>query len=269
MPAVAEVADVLGFESVWVPEHLVFPVEITGSPHPGVSPRLLRPDIPTYDVLVFLATIAVRTSRVRLGTWVYNLALRHPLVSARAVQTLDIVSGGRVVLGVGAGWLEGEYAAAGVDFASRGTRLDECIDALRELWSADAPRFDGAHVAFPPVTFEPKPIQGSVPIHVGGESRAALRRAAARGDGWLGMAHDVDSAADRVRSLRDLRQQAGRDDAPFEVTVGATPRDRDELAAFAAAGVDRVIATPWGRGDDPVDGLRAYARTLGLTPRPA
>lgn len=252
MRDVAVAAEELGYESVWIPEHLVLPADLDGSFH-GVT---LRPDIPTLDVLVFLATLAVATERIRLGTWVYNLALRHPIVAARAVQTLDVVSAGRVTLGVGAGWLEAEYAAVGVDFATRGRRLDESIDVLRLLWTEETPSVDGEFTAFGPVRFEPKPPQGTVPILVGGESDAALRRAAERGDGWIGMDHTVASAAAQVRKLRALS------DRPVEVTVGAAPQDRAELAAYAEAGVDRVIVAPFTGTADATDGLRAYAERM-------
>lgn len=252
MRDVAVAAEELGYESVWIPEHLILPADLDGPFH-GAT---FRSDIPTLDVLVFLATIAVATERIRLGTWVYNLALRHPIVAARAVQTLDVVSAGRVVLGVGAGWLEAEYAAVGVDFASRGRRLDESIDVLRLLWTDETPRFEGEFTAFGPVRFEPKPPQGTVPILVGGESDVALRRAAERGDGWIGMDHTVASATEQIRKLRALA------DRPVEVTVGATPHDRAELAAYADAGVDRVIVAPFTRTADAIDGLRAYAERM-------
>lgn len=254
MRDVAVAAEELGYESVWIPEHLVFPADLAASP--DGSGHRVRPDVPTLDVLVFLATLATATTTIRLGTWVYNLALRHPIVAARAVQTLDVVSGGRVSFGVGAGWVEGEYAAVGVDFATRGARLDECIDALRELWTEDTPSFGGEHVSFGPVKFEPKPVQAPVPILVGGESDAALRRAAARGDGWIGMDHTPESAAGRVARIRELT------DRPIEVTVGATPEGRDELVAYAEAGVDRVITAPFERTADAIDGLRAYAERM-------
>lgn len=254
MREVAVAAEELGYESVWVPEHLVLPADLADSTHS--SDHHLRPDIPTLDVLVFLATLATATSTIRLGTWVYNLALRHPIVAARAVQTLDVVSGGRVSLGVGAGWVEGEYAAVGVDFGTRGARLDECIDALRVLWTEDTPSFAGDHVTYGAVKFEPKPPQGRIPILVGGESDAALRRAATRGDGWIGMDHTPASAAAQVAKLRELT------DRRLEVTVGATPRDAAELEAFAEAGVDRIIVAPFDRSADAIDGLRAYAERM-------
>ena len=260
MRELAIVADDVGFESLWLPEHLILPARMEGSPFGDDHPPI-APDVPTFDVLVFLASLATATSRIRLGTWVYNLALRSPFVAARAVQTLDHISGGRVEFGVGAGWLRGEFEAVGVDFASRGRRLDEAIGVLRALWREVAPEFHGSIFDFDEVRFEPKPIQGEVPIHVGGESPAALRRAVRRGDGWIGMDATVDSAREKVGALWQIAESAGRERS-LEVTVGATPRSAEEVAAYAAVGVDRVIARPWERARDAVTAVVDYAREV-------
>ena len=128
--------------------------------------------------------LAAHTTTIRLGTWVYVLPLRHPFAAARSFATLDVLSGGRAEVGVGVGWLEGEFAAAGVDFASRGRRTDEALEVCRRLWSEPTVEHHGEFFSFPPVAFEPKPIQRPWPrLHVGGESPAALRRAARFGGG--------------------------------------------------------------------------------------
>ena len=124
-------ADELGFESVWFPEHLVLPVDMTGSPFAGAEHPPVPPSTPVFDVFAYLSFLAGRTRRVRLGTHVYNLGLRHPFAAARAVQTADVVSQGRVELGVGAGWLRGEWDVAGLDFDTRGPRLDEALEVCR------------------------------------------------------------------------------------------------------------------------------------------
>src|SRR5450755_4140821 len=172
-------ADALGYESVWLPEHLVFTAAMSRSPHPGESHPPVPPETPIFDAFAYLSFLAGRTERVRLGTHVYNIGLRHPFVAARAVQTLDIVSGGRVEFGVGASWLEEEWIAAELDFASRGRRVDEAIEICRRLWSEPSVSFHGEHFHFDDVVFEPKPVQRPTPpVIVGGESVAALRRAA-------------------------------------------------------------------------------------------
>ena len=246
---VARLAEDLGYDGLWFPEHLVWPADLDGlSPyadgHPPANPR-----IPTLDTLMWMVTIAQVTERIRLGTYVYNLALRHPLVAARAVQTLDVVSGGRVDLGVGAGWSKGEYDAAGVDFRTRGRRLDECIRACRALWSEDPVSFDGELVSFGAVHFEPKPPQGLVPILIGGESEAAMDRAARLGDGWIGMYETPESVAKRVARI-------GR---PVQIVTGGSVTSVDDLQAYADAGVDRLIVSPWRKSTEALDGIRGFA----------
>jgi probable F420-dependent oxidoreductase len=255
-----DAAERLGFESVWLPEHLVFPVEMTRSPYPGAEHPPVPPSTPVFDVFTYLAFLAARTERIRLATHVYNLALRHPFVAARAVQTLDIVSGGRTEIGIGAGWLESEWHAAGLDFTTRGARLDEALDVCKRLWTDDTVEHHGAHFDFPAVMFEPKPVQKPwPPVHVGGESAAALRRAARGGDGWVGMAHTLDSIGDPVARLRELRADYGRSDARFEVSVGGPVASRDDVRRWEDAGVDRLIVSPWARSREAVEGLARFA----------
>jgi len=261
MRDVAQAADDLGYESLWLPEHLVWPAQLDGSPHPDGHPPV-DPRVPTLDTLMWLVTLAQATTRVRLGTYVYNLALRHPLVSARAVQTLDIISGGRVEFGVGAGWSRGEYDAAGVDFASRGRRLDEAIGVVRALWREPVVTHAGEFFTLPPVVFEPKPVQGLVPVSVGGESPAALRRAGRLGDGWLCMAATVAQARLGAQAVRAAAVTAGRDPAAVLISVGATPQSPEEVSAYAGAGVDRLIVSPWRRSADAAPALERYAESV-------
>lgn len=259
---VAQRAEELGFESVWAAEHLVFPTSFR-SRYPytedGVPP--INPATPLLDPLMILAQIAAVTSRIRLGTNIYILPLRHPLVTARLATTLDVLSNGRFSLGVGVGWLEEEFVAAGVDFARRGALLRECVRALRALWTESEPEFHGRTFSFGPVKFEPKPVQKPLPILVGGETEAALKRAAELGDGWYGVRHTPDSVVPVIAKLRELRSAAGRDHLPFEVSVGpsAASLDRDVLARFADAGVDRVVSLPWTRAREAMDALARFA----------
>jgi probable F420-dependent oxidoreductase len=253
-------AERLGFESVWMSEHLVFPLDMSGSPHPGEDAPPVPPTTPVYDAFAYLAFLAAKTSRLRLGTNVYLLGLRHPFVAARAVATLDVLSGGRAEIGIGAGWLREEWVAAGLDPRTRGRRLDEALAVCKRLWSEPVVEHRGEFFAFPPVAFEPKPVQKPwPPIHVGGESEAALRRAAAAADGWYGLVHDPGSAAARVRHLRGLRREAGREGERFEVTLGGKLRSPDDLERWADAGVDRLVVSPWVRSREAVEALRRYA----------
>ena len=205
------------------------------------------------------------TSRVRLGTFVYNLALRHPFVAARAVQTVDVVSGGRVEVGVGAGWLAEEWRAVGLDFATRGARLEEALRVCRRLWSEPVVEHHGRFFDFGPVAFEPKPVQRPhPPVHIGGVSEVALRRAAAIGEGWIGMSTTPEELERTVARLAALAAEAGR--PRVEVTVGGRARSRADLDRWGAAGCGRLIVGDLGRSSEAVAALEQRARELGLAP---
>ena len=254
MAAIAQHAEKLGFESVWIPEHLVLPTRIT-SRYPysadGVAP--FRVDTPHLDPLILLAQIAAVTNRIRLGTNIYLLPLRHPIAVARMAMSLDVVSKGRFTLGVGIGWLAEEFDAVGVDFTTRAARTRESIRVLRLLWSEPEIEFHGRFFSFGPVKFEPKPVQQPrLPIVLGGETEAALRRAASLGDGWYGVGHTPETAALQVRKLRELLAQCGRPQEPFEITVSHAGETltREEVERYAEIGVERVVVLPWRRSQD-------------------
>jgi probable F420-dependent oxidoreductase len=256
-------AERLGFESVWMSDHLAFTVDMSGSPHPGEDAPPVPPSTPVYDAFAYLCFLAARTSRIRLGTNVYLLGLRHPFVAARAVQTLDLLSGGRAEVGIGAGWLRQEWTAAGLDPATRGRRLDEALAVCKRLWSEEIVEHHGEFFDFGPVMFEPKPIQKPwPPIHVGGVSETALRRAARDADGWYGLSHDVESAAVFVKRLRELRREAGREQQRFEVTLGGAAPEPDDVERWQDAGVDRLVVAPWRRSPEAVESLRRYAELV-------
>jgi probable F420-dependent oxidoreductase len=253
-------ADRLGFESVWLPEHLVFATDLSTATYPGTRNPGISPSTPLFDAPAYLCALAAVTERVRLGTAVYLFGLRHPFIAARAFATLDQISGGRAIAGVGAGWYEGEWLAAGVDFASRGPRLDEAIDVARRLWSDDTVEHHGAFFDFCEVAFEPKPVQPRLPIHAGGESGAALRRAATRCDGWISMPHTLDSIRPQLAKLRTLS-----DGRPLEITVHAYElAGPAEVEQWAELGVDRLIVRPWRRTREAMDGLRRFAESYPL-----
>jgi len=256
-------AEKLGFESVWMAEHLVFPQDMSGSPHPGEDTPPVPPTTPVYDAFAWLCHIAGHTQRIRLGTNVYLMGLRHPFVAARAVQTLDIVSGGRAEIGIGAGWLRQEWTAAGLDPRTRGRRLDECLAVCKRLWSEDVVEHHGEFYDFAAVAFEPKPVQKPCPpLHVGGDSLAALRRAAFHADGWYGLQTTLEGAAAQLARLRELRREAGRAQQPLEVTLGGNLREPDDVKRWEDAGVDRLVVSPWRRSREAVAGLRRYADTI-------
>lgn len=254
----ARLCDELGFESVWLPEHLVLPVGGTGSPYPGQDHPPVPADVPVFDVFTMLGFLAGQTERIRLGTNVYNIGLRHPFTTARAVATLDVVSGGRVELGVGASWLAQEWDAVGLDFRTRGGRVDEALDVCRRLWTEPVVEHHGEHFSFEPVMFEPKPLQEPVPVSVGGDSAPARRRAALRGDGWIPMSTSLAQLPAALDEISLLRKEAGRD-GPWTTTVMAGLAGVSDIEDAEAAGVDRVVVAPWRRSAEAEDGLRAVA----------
>lgn len=260
---VTVLADELGFESVWMPEHLVFPKDLSGSPHPGEASAPVPPTTPVFDAFAWLCWLAGQTHRIRLGTNVYLLGIRHPFVAARAVQTLDVVSNGRAEIGIGAGWLRQEWTAAGLDPRTRGRRLDEALTVCKRLWSESEIEHRGEFFSFDSVIFEPKPVQRPwPPIHAGGESEAALRRAAQHCDGWMGLGHNPESAAPLIARLRELRDELELGHEPFEISLGARVESLDDVRRWAELGVDRLMIAPWRRSREALDGLRRFAELV-------
>ena len=256
-------AERLGFESIWMPEHLVFPIGMSGSPYAGEEHPPVPPTTPVFDAFAWLSFLAGKTERIRLGTNVYLLGLRHPVAAARAIQTLDIVSRGRAEIGVGAGWLREEWTAAGLDPATRGRRLDEALAVCKRLWVEPVIEHHGPFFDFGPVAFEPKTVQKPwPPLHIGGESPSALRRAAHAGDGWLGVHHTPESVKELLARITELRRGFGRASEPFIVTTGGRVTSADDLRRWEDAGVHRVIVTPWARSRDAAESLRHLASAV-------
>ncbi|WP_219415858.1 LLM class F420-dependent oxidoreductase [Pseudonocardia nigra] len=242
--AVAVRAEELGYDSLWAGEHVVVP-------RPRVAPSPMEPDETILDPLVLLAHLAARTSRVRLGTGVIVLPQRHPLVLAKQLASLDVVSGGRLIVGIGAGYLEPELAALGVPMDERGARTDEYLAAMRALWTSEAPAFEGRHVRFAGVDAHPRPVQRPLPVVVGGGAPAAHRRATRAADGWYGYLLSPEATAAQVAALRKAEADAGRE-RPLHISV--TPERRLDAAtvrAYAGAGADRLIVAPRPQADGP------------------
>jgi probable F420-dependent oxidoreductase len=250
-PAVVR-AEEAGFESVWAGEHVVMPDYEPNYPYTedGRLPQPHETDV--ADPLVWLTYAAALTSTIRLATGVVVLPLRNPVVLAKQVASLDLLSGGRAMLGIGVGWMREEADAVGVPFAGRGRRAEEYVGAMRALWSADVSSFDGEHVRFAGVRCFPKPVQKDrrVPVIIGGSGPAAARRAGRIGDGYYPIAPTVEELARQIGLMRSAAREAGRDPAEVEVStmafslVGPDPVTRAQLDDFhrmADLGVSRVV----------------------------
>jgi probable F420-dependent oxidoreductase len=231
---VATRADRLGYGVLWTADHIVFPREIaTPYPYGGRFPYAVTD--PILDPIVALTCAAAVTGRVRLGTSVLVLPYRHPVVLAKQLATLDVVSGGRVLLGVAGGWLREEFEMLGVPFGERGARTDEAIALLRALWGEASVSFRGRFWSLEEAAFFPKPVQRpGPPIWIGGSSAAAMRRAARLGDGWIAVPRPTLAELARdVEKLRRLAEAAGRDPGALGIASGGGARSLDDL-------VDRV-----------------------------
>jgi probable F420-dependent oxidoreductase len=247
---VAATLDRVGFESLWVPEHMFFPTDMPPTyPYTETGQPPVTSDTPCYDPWVLMGYIACATENIRLANNIFILPLRHPLASARSIVTLDRLSGGRVTLGVGVGWLEEEFVWTGQSFHDRGKRTDEIIPLLRELWTEDVIEHHGEHYDFGPLKFNPKPLQKpGIPIEIGGASKAALRRAGRLGDGWIEIgATSLDDLQAKIAVVEDARREAGREERPFEITtIGAHVSNLDDMRRAADIGATRIIVGPWG-----------------------
>lgn len=256
---IAQVADELGFAGVALADHSVMP-EVIHSQYPG-GKLPWDASMAWPDVWVQIGALAAVTQRLRFATNVYVLPARHPLVVARAVSTAAAISGDRVVLGVGVGWMAEEFEAMGQRFEDRGARANEALEILRMAFAGEAVEYHGAHYRIPRVHLNPAPGK-PVPIWVGGESPAALRRAARLGDGWIS-GRDPDSMEARLPDLQRELEAAGRADAPFALVGSAHHAPRDaELERYRALGILQLKVQPWAwQAKGPVD-LSSKLRAL-------
>ncbi|MFV0523605.1 MAG: LLM class F420-dependent oxidoreductase [Acidimicrobiales bacterium] len=244
-----QAGEAAGFESAWTVEHTVVPAGYA-SPYPYSADGKMAggvDDLPLPDPLIWMSYMAAVTSTIRFGTAILILPQHNPVITAKQVATLDHLSGGRVMLGIGVGWMREEFDAIGASFDDRGARTDEYVAAMRELWTAERPTFHGRFVNFDDTYCRPRPVQGSVPIIIGGDSEVAARRAGRLGDGYFparGAPGELFSVARRTA------ERYGRDPAALELTA-SVPDDLDDLPALAALGVTRV-AVPVS----PMAGLR-------------
>jgi probable F420-dependent oxidoreductase len=244
---VSQRAEQLGYDGIWVSDHIVIPASAVD-----------RFGSVFYEPLTVLAYAAACTTRLRLGTTVIILPYRNPVVTAKVLSTLDVLSDGRVIAGMAVGWTEDEFRALGVPFNERGALSDEYLAAFKVLWTQEKPAFHGQHVRFENIAFEPKPVQKPhIPIWIGGNSKRAIRRAVAHGDGWHPTRPLVDDVRAGMAYLRDVCAQRGRDPQELQIAVrqplkfydgaeaalkrrpllGSTQKIIEDLGQYQAAGV--------------------------------
>jgi probable F420-dependent oxidoreductase len=238
---VARHAEAAGFDSVWTGEHIVLP-------DPQPAGFRIPPTLPLLDTIVSLGFIAASTSVIKVASGIIVLPTRNPVVLAKELASIDVVAGGRLIAGVGAGYVAAEFDATGVPMANRGARMDDYIDAMRALWSMDKPQHSGPYVSFSGVAAYPRPLQRpGPPIVVGGESRAALRRAITRGNGWYGFGLDPSGARRCVDAIRNMSGDHERPAELGELELTVTPvgpLDRGVVEHYEQLGIDRLVLLP-------------------------
>ena len=235
----ALMAEERGFESLFFPEHTHIPVS-RRTPYP-VGGDLPREYARTFDPLVALSFAAAATTTLKLAPGLMLVAQRDPIVTAKAIASLDVLSGGRLLLGVGAGWNIEEMEDHGVDPARRFGRMRESVEAMRALWTQDEASYAGDHIAFPPTWSWPKPLQpGGPPVLLGGNGKRVLERVVKYGDAWYpNFLGDDDKMIARLEKLRVMAEEAGRGALP--TTLQVAPTEPERLQRFAAAGVTRIV----------------------------
>lgn len=243
----ARLAEDNGFDSLWTVEHVVVPAGYESAyPYSRDGRMPGGEDVPIPDPLVWLSMVAAVTSTIRLATGILILPQRNPAVLAKEIATLDVLSGGRVTLGVGVGWLKEEFDALGVPFAERGARTDEYISALRSFWTEPEPTFSGRFVSFSRAKSYPKPLQsGGPPVVVGGHTSAAARRAGRLGDGFFPGRGKLEDLTGLLDEMRAVAKDVGRDPDAIEVTAGGA-MDVEGIKPYEELGVSRMVIPPLG-----------------------
>ena len=260
--AVAQAAEAAGFESLWVGEHVVLP-------EPQAPPSPFPPRAPILDPIVCLTLLAAHTTRVKLGTGIIILPQRNPLVLAKELASLDVVSNGRLIFGIGVGYLKPEFDALGIPFDHKGARTVDHLKAMLAIWTEEQPKYDGRFTSFSGVQAFPRPAQKPhPPIVFGGHTPEAFRRAVAHASGWYGFFQDVAATERCVAGLAKAAHDIGRPGGLDGFEISITPSvalDRDTVRRFGDAGVHRLI--PFRMGGNAQDQLDFVAKTAELIGR--
>jgi probable F420-dependent oxidoreductase len=265
--AFALAAEAAGFESLWTVEHVVVPAGyVSAYPYSPTGRMPGRDDAPIPDPLVWLAYVAGATTSIRLATGILIVPQREPVALAKELATLDHLSGGRLELGVGIGWLKEEFDAIGVPFTERGRRTDEAVAAMRALWTEPTSSFSGEFYRFENCISRPQPVRGTIPVHVGGHTEAAARRAGRIGDGLFPASGSHAELAHLFKIARETAEGAGRGPRSLEFTTGGNgavgERALDEVGELAALGVARVIVPAFLFYKDPAGSLARYGEEV-------
>lgn len=245
MIAISQKAEELGFESVWTFEHVIMPYEYASKyPYNASGKAGAEPDTKFIDPFVAISYVASETKRIRFGTGVNILGQANPLFFAKQASCVDYLSGGRLMLGVGVGWLEEEFKAMGVPFGERGPRTDDYMQALRAIWSGGEVKYKSEFIQWEGFELSPQPAQkAGIPLIVGGISRPAIRRAVRLGDGWFPVHRNLDHLSELMDKFRAEGETQGRDVSQMEITAFYYHHKEpaEALARYAELGVHRVL----------------------------
>ncbi|MDA1073142.1 MAG: LLM class F420-dependent oxidoreductase [Proteobacteria bacterium] len=260
-------AEAAGFESVWGGEHVVLPDSIASRyPYTPDGKIPAEPDTPIPDPLIWLAFAAAAAPTLRLGTCILIVPQRNPLILAKELATLDQLSGGRVELGLGVGWMQEEFDALGVPWERRGARNDEYIAAMRALWAGPHAEFHGEFVDFAPATCSPRPVNGSIPVLVGGDTDAAISRAVRIADGYFPGEGDAERLGALLKRVHQAAEKADRDPKSIEINAMFGIQMMDPAAGveqMASLGVGRImIPAFFFAGDGGLDRLDEFAEKV-------
>ena len=258
--ALCQRAEAAGFESVWGGEHVIMPDSIVSKyPYTPDGKIPAEPETPIPDPLIWLAFAAAAAPTLRLGTCILIVPQRNPLILAKELATLDQLSGGRVELGLGVGWMKEEFDALGVPWEKRGARNDEYIEAMRALWQGPHAEYHGDFVDFEPATCSPRPVNGPIPVIVGGDSDAAISRAVRIADGYFPGEGDIAQLGALLDRVRQAAEAAGRDPASIEFSAifGSQMANPEQgVEEMASIGVDRIMVPAFFfGGPDGLDNL--------------